>query len=61
MTYLLAVRPLTHPSRSTPVERIVVYFDHIGGLEGSVVRVFEGGFAMQFKMTAHKRKSLPPS
>lgn len=39
-------------------ERIVVYFDHIGGLEGSVVRVFEGGFAMQFKMTAHKREKL---
>ncbi len=39
-------------------ERIVVYFDHLGGLEGSVVRVFEGGFAMQFKMTAHKREKL---
>ncbi len=39
-------------------ERIVVYFDHIGGLEGSVVRVFEGGFAMQFKMTARKREKL---
>lgn len=39
-------------------ERIVVYFDHVGGLEGSVVRVFEGGFAMQFKMTAHKREKL---
>jgi hypothetical protein len=39
-------------------ERIVVYFDHIGGLEGSVVRVFEGGFAMSFKITAHKREKL---
>lgn len=39
-------------------ERIIVYFDHIGGLEGSVVRVFEGGFAMQFKMTARKREKL---
>ncbi|MGZ8410686.1 MAG: PilZ domain-containing protein, partial [Hyphomicrobium sp.] len=39
-------------------ERIVVYFDHIGGLEGSVVRVFEGGFAMQFRMTARKREKL---
>src|SRR5512139_117707 len=48
---------------SSPVEvevgeRIVVYFDHIGGMEGSVVRLFEGGFAMQFKMTAHKREKL---
>lgn len=39
-------------------ERIVVYFDHLGGLEGHVVRVFEGGFAMQLKMTAHKREKL---
>jgi hypothetical protein len=39
-------------------ERIVVYFDHIGGLEGSVVRVFEGGFAMQFRTTARKREKL---
>lgn len=39
-------------------ERIVVYFDHIGGLEGSVVRLFEGGFAMQFKITSHKKEKL---
>ncbi|MBY0226995.1 MAG: PilZ domain-containing protein [Hyphomicrobium sp.] len=39
-------------------ERIVAYFDHIGGLEGSVVRVFEGGFAMQFRTTARKREKL---
>ena len=39
-------------------ERIIVYFDHIGGLEGSVVRVFEGGFAMQFRTSARKREKL---
>lgn len=39
-------------------ERIVAYFDHIGGLEGTVVRTFEGGFALQFKITAHKREKL---
>ncbi len=39
-------------------ERIIVYFDYIGGLEGSVVRLFDGGFAMQFKITAHKREKL---
>ena len=39
-------------------ERIVVYFDHLGGLEGHVVRLFEGGFAMQFKITGHKREKL---
>jgi hypothetical protein len=39
-------------------ERIVAYFDYLGGLEGTVVRVIEGGFAMQFKITAHKREKL---
>jgi hypothetical protein len=49
---------ISSPVAVEPGERIVVYFDHIGGLEGSVVRTFEGGFAMQFKMTAHKREKL---
>lgn len=39
-------------------ERIVAYFDHIGGLEGTVARVFEGGFAIRFAATQHKREKL---
>jgi PilZ domain len=39
-------------------ERIVAYFDEIGGIEGSVVQVFEGGFAMALKATQHKRDKL---
>jgi len=39
-------------------ERIVAYFDEIGGLEGSVVRVFDGGFAVGIKATQHKREKL---
>lgn len=39
-------------------ERIVAYFDHLGGLEGTVARVFEGGFAMQFTATQHKREKI---
>ena len=39
-------------------ERVVAYFDHIGGLEGTVTRTFEGGFAIQFKVTAHKKEKL---
>lgn len=39
-------------------ERIIAYFDHIGGLEGEVVRVFEGGFAIQIVATQHKREKL---
>jgi PilZ domain len=39
-------------------ERVVAYFDHIGGIEGLVVREFEGGFAFQFNSTKHKREKL---
>ena len=39
-------------------ERIIAYFDHLGGLEGLVTRLFEGGFAIQFTATAHKREKL---
>lgn len=39
-------------------ERIVAYFDHLGGLEGPVSRLFEGGFAMQFTATQHKREKI---
>jgi len=50
-------------SVSSPVEvedgeRIVAYFDEIGGLEGVVVRLFEGGFAMKLKVTRHKQEKL---
>ena len=33
-------------------ERIVAYIDQLGGLEGNVVRSIDGGFAMQFTVTA---------
>ncbi|MEO1205825.1 MAG: PilZ domain-containing protein [Pseudomonadota bacterium] len=39
-------------------ERVVVYFDDIGGLEGFVVRQFEGGFAMTIRASAKKREKL---
>ena len=41
-----------------PGERVVAYFDHLGGVEGSVSRVFAGGFAFQFKVSEHKREKL---
>lgn len=46
---------------STPVpagERLVAYFDHIGGIEGEVVREFDGGFAFKISATKHKREKL---
>lgn len=39
-------------------ERIIAYFDEIGGIEGSVVRLFDGGFAMDLKASQHKRDKL---
>jgi hypothetical protein len=39
-------------------ERIVAYFDHIGGLEGSVVRTFDGGFAIELNATPYKREKI---
>lgn len=39
-------------------ERIVAYFDDIGGLDGTVSRTFPGGFAMSLTVSAHKREKL---
>ena len=39
-------------------EGIVAYLDQIGGLEGTVTRVFDGGFAIQINATQHKREKL---
>jgi hypothetical protein len=39
-------------------EHIIAYFDHLGGLEGPVVRTFEGGLAMRIQATQHRREKL---
>lgn len=39
-------------------EHIVAYFDHLGGLEGQVVRTVEDGFAIEFNATVRKRQKL---
>lgn len=39
-------------------ERIVAYFEHLGGIEATVTRVYRDGFAVQFKTSAHKREKL---
>jgi hypothetical protein len=39
-------------------ERIVAYFDHLGGFEGIVARHTQDGFAFFFKVTEHKREKL---
>lgn len=49
---------LMAPAEPAIGEKIIAYFDQLGGLEGKVVRTFPGGFAMQFTMTSHKREKL---
>jgi hypothetical protein len=39
-------------------ERIIAYFDHIGGIEGEVVRLFDSGFAIKLSATQYKREKL---
>jgi hypothetical protein len=39
-------------------ERIIAYFEHLGGLEGKVTRLFASGYAFQFKVSEHKREKL---
>ncbi len=41
-----------------PGERIVVYLNQIGRLEGTVARTFSGGFAIQMRLPAAKRDRL---
>ena len=39
-------------------ERVVAYVDHIGRIEGKIVRTFNGGFAMSINATARKKDKL---
>ena len=39
-------------------ERVILYVDHVGRLEGTVTRVFAGGFALMVRGTDRKREKL---
>lgn len=39
-------------------ERAIAYIDHLGRIEGRIVRVFPGGFAMSITATPRKRDKL---
>ena len=41
-----------------PGERIIVYFDHVGRLEGKVMRTFPGGFVLTWRVGERKREKL---
>ncbi len=39
-------------------ERVIAYIDHVGRIEGQIVRVHDGGFAMSISATVRKRDKL---
>ena len=41
-----------------PGERVIVYLDEIGRVEGDCVRAFDGGFAMTLEASARRRERL---
>jgi len=49
---------LIAPVNGTTGERVIAYVDHIGRLEGSLVRQFDNGFAMTIAATPRKRDKL---
>lgn len=46
------------PVRGEIGERIIAYIDHIGRIEGKIVRKIEGGFAVAVDATLRKRDKL---
>lgn len=46
------------PVEVTMGERIIAYLEHIGGIEGTVVRILDGGFALKLAASQHKREKL---
>lgn len=49
---------LTTPIVGRVGERVVAYIDHVGRIEGNIVRVFDGGFAMTIAATLRKKDKL---
>lgn len=49
---------ISSPVSGEPGERIILYLDHLGRLEGELVRIFAGGFAVRFSGTAYKREKI---
>ncbi|MCH9809348.1 MAG: PilZ domain-containing protein [Alphaproteobacteria bacterium] len=49
---------LTSPVLVSNGEKIIVYLDHLGGLEGEVTRPITGGFHLRLNITTRKREKL---
>ena len=53
----VAIKPIA-PVALDIGERIVAFFDHVGGIQGTVARTFDSGFACKLVATQHKREKL---
>lgn len=49
---------LTTPIVGKVGERVVAYIDHVGRIEGQIVRAYDGGFAMTINATLRKKDKL---
>lgn len=49
---------IVSPVKVKTNERLIAYFEHLGGLEAVVTRIYSDGFAVQFKISANKREKL---
>lgn len=39
-------------------ERIIIYLDNMGRIEGELVRTFQGGFALKLSASSYKREKI---
>lgn len=49
---------LTAPAKAAPGERVIVYLEHLGRIEGIAVRTTMEGFAMTITATSRKREKF---
>jgi hypothetical protein len=49
---------LIAPVNGRAGERVIAYVDHVGRLEGTIIRQYNNGFAMTIAATARKRDKL---
>jgi hypothetical protein len=49
---------LVAPVSGLPGDRVVVYLDHLGRIEGTITRVLDNGFAMSLSASSRKRDKL---
>ncbi|WP_425454230.1 PilZ domain-containing protein [Pelagibacterium sediminicola] len=46
------------PVSGNPGERIIIYLDHLGRVEGTITELMEGGFVMELVSSSRKRDRL---